>query len=85
MKLLMSSGERVELSSPSDWLTARNRRLQDLEFFNRIDQKRNLMGLAFPNGVGFTLSLYSDNPHNFLGCLNCGKVSLRKKPVMSLK
>ena len=23
-------------------------------------QKRNLMGLAFPNGVGFTLSLYSD-------------------------
>jgi hypothetical protein len=50
-----------------------------------LGQKRNLMGLAFPNGVGFTLSLYSDNPHNFLGCLNCGKVSLRKKPVMSLK
>jgi hypothetical protein len=40
MKLLVKSGERVELVSPSDWFTAKNRRLQDLEFFNRIGHKQ---------------------------------------------
>jgi len=36
MKLLTQSRERMASDLPSDWYSAENRHLYDLEFFNRI-------------------------------------------------
>ena len=47
MWILTKSGARTVLDSTSDWHSAENRRLLDLEFFNRIGRKQPLISVDF--------------------------------------